>query len=220
MKYKRLVIKQVEEDLGRLIDKLNIGDKISVAWVKDFTYNFNAPDSEISKKYFKKLFGFLPQDISEKDFEKAMKVFNDVWNAFPQKVMGGISPQDKMLDATEKEKELVERHFEDATNGLDQYMDWAFKEVIPKYKESLKKLDLCKDSKKESVGVAEVFLNFCGHIGMFDFRRISPDFFKDFPLMFEKTVIGPKISKTDVAKYLREFLSFLDVFYGIKTYPY
>lgn len=99
-------------------------------------------------------------------------------------------------------------------------MDWAFKEVIPKYKESLKKLNLSKDCERESIGVAEVFLNICGRIGMFDFRRISPDFFKDFPEMFEKTVIGPKISKENLAKYLKEFLSFLDVFYGIQTYPY
>lgn len=98
MKFKRLVVKKVEENLSRLIDKLNIGDKLSVAWVKDFTYNFSAPDNEISKKYFEKLFDFLPQNISEKDFEEAVKVFNDAWNAFPQKVIGGISPQDKMLN--------------------------------------------------------------------------------------------------------------------------
>ncbi len=212
MDFEELDVKQVEVELTDLIKKLKIGDKISVAWIKDFTYNFDAPDNQIAQKYFGALFDLLPKNISEKDFETAVRVFNNAWNAFPQKIMGGISPQEKMLGANS-----LEEHFAVAKKDLDKYLDWAGKEVLPNYKKSLENLKLDKIKKRNAVGVAEVLFQICGQLGMLDFRRLPPDFIKDFPEIFKKEVVGPKISQEKVAEYLGNFLAFLDLFYGIKA---
>ncbi|MCX6714038.1 MAG: hypothetical protein NTV48_02950 [Candidatus Vogelbacteria bacterium] len=235
MKFEKLDIEKVEVGLAELIRKLKIGDKISVAWVRDFTYNFNAPDRQIPKEYFGKLFSFLPKNASEKDFAEAMQVFNDAWNAFPQKIMGGVSPQDKMFAGWEKGREedakknqslakstyfdpkLMEEHFSKAEKDVDKYLDWAGEEVLPNYKKSLENLNWNKIEKRNAVGVAEVLFEICGQLGMLDFRRLPPDFIKDFPNIFKKEVVGPEISKEKVAEYLKNFLLFLEVFYGIET---
>ncbi len=236
MRFKKLNAKKVEADLDRLIRRLKMGDRLSVTWVKDFTYNFSAPDSKISEQYFGRLFKLLPEDINKKDFDEALRVFNDAWNVFPQKVLGGISPQDKLMAEFKKEKQeelkktknllespytdnqakkLIKEHFARAEKDLDQYLDWAYEEVLPNYEKSLKRLNLSKKAGSESVGVAGVFLEICGQLGMLDFHRLPPNFIADFPDMFERTVVGPKISKTKVATYLKNFLSFLETFYGL-----
>ncbi|OHA46238.1 MAG: hypothetical protein A2541_01580 [Candidatus Taylorbacteria bacterium RIFOXYD2_FULL_36_9] len=229
MKYEKLDIKKVEEDLGKLIIDLGLKE-ITVSWVKDFTYNFSAPDQKITDEYFGFLFSKLPKNISDKNMDRAVKVFNDVWNVFSQKIMGGISPQEKMLLVIDKEKkqetedikkgkkltydeELWKEHFEQARKGLDKYMDWAFKEVIPKFDKYVENGKL--KEKTELIGVAGLFLEMCGQAGMFDFNRLPPMFISDFPEMFEKTVIGPRISKDKLISYLKTFLSFLEIFYGI-----
>ncbi len=89
-KFEKLNIKEVEKLVEKIIKKLNISDCISLTWLKDFTYNFDLPTKEISNGYFGKIFNLLPRDISEEDMSEAVSVFNDVWNCFPQKIMGGI----------------------------------------------------------------------------------------------------------------------------------
>ena len=87
MRFEKLDVKKVEQDLEELISDLHLKN-ISVSWIKDFTYNFDVPDREISKKYFNFLFNKLPRNINEKDFDRAVATFNNAWNVFPQKVLG------------------------------------------------------------------------------------------------------------------------------------
>ena len=102
-KFEKLNIKEVEKRVEKIIKKLNIDDRMSLAWLKNFTYNFDLPTKEISKGYFGKIFNLLPQNISEEDMNEAVSVFNDVWNCFPQKIIDGKSPQDNYLTEIKKE---------------------------------------------------------------------------------------------------------------------
>ena len=171
----------------------------------------------------------LPAEINEKDFEKAMMLFNDAWNAFPQKILKGASPQDKFFEGvkdgeleenvdesklTEQEK-MFKQHFEYAEKNLDGYMKWAFDEVMPKYDKYVKNLKLDKRTTLDSVGVAGVFLEICGQMGMFEFDKLHPGFIEDFPKLFEKSVVGPKISREQIKSHITSFISFLEIFYNI-----
>ena len=98
---------------------------------------------------------------------------------------------------------------------MDKYLDWAYKEVIPRFDKYVTNEKMDKKEKNELVGVAGVFLEMCGQAGMFDFSRLPPQFISDFPEMFEKTMIGPKIPKEKLVSYLKTLTSFLEVFYGI-----
>ncbi len=229
-KFKKLEIKEVTERLGRIFKKLDLEEKISVTWLKDFTYNFDLPTNQISEKYFGRILNLLPKNISEEDMDEALRAFNDAWNAFPQKIIGGKSPQDKWfeaeMEADEKvagrlplnqEEQLAKDHFDRAELGLDSYLDWAFKEVLVKYDSYVKNLKL--DKPNDAVGVAGVFLEICGQMGFFEFGRIHPEFVKDFPDLFKASVQGPKISQPDIRKYLDTFLFFLETYYPTNAIP-
>jgi len=225
MEFKKLDPKKVEIRLDKLINKLQISNKISVQWIKDFIYNFDLPTNQISEKYFGRLTDLLPRDIKDKDFEEALQIFNEAWNCFPQKITGGKSPQDKFFEESKNNKEenrnisktltpqekMIQNHFDYATEHLDEYMDWAFKEVLPKYDSYLKNNKI--DRRKERVGVADVFLETCGRLGFFEISNLPPKFLTDFPDMFFEVVKGPKISKKNIALYLNDFLSFVSIYY-------
>lgn len=227
-KFEKLNIKEVEKRVEKIIKKLNIDDRMSLAWLKNFTYNFDLPTKEISKGYFGKIFNLLPQNISEEDMNEAVSVFNDVWNCFPQKIIDGKSPQDNYLteikkedtDADKKmrgellltaEEQLWKDHFNRAKEGLDSYLDWTQKEVMPKYN---KYIENQKHHKPNNIiGVAGVFLEICGQMGFFEFWKIHPGFIEDFPSMFLASVQGPDISKQEVKDHLDNFLLFLETYY-------
>jgi hypothetical protein len=212
-KFKKLEVEAVNERLERIIKKLGLEEKMSVVWLKDFTYHFDLPTKQINEKYFGRLLNLLPKDISNEDFDEALGAFNDAWNAFPQKIIGDKSPQDKWLeeerDADEKmaghqplnaEEQLWKDHFARAKLGLDAYLDWAFKEVLVKYDNYVKNLKLEKPN--DAVGVAGVFLEICGQMGFFEFGQLHPEFIKDFPKLFQSSVQGPKISPEGVRQHL------------------
>ena len=229
-KFKKLEVEEVTERLERIIKKLYLEEKISVAWLKDFTYHFDLPTNQINEKYFGRLLNLLPKNISDEDFDEVLGAFNDAWNAFPQKIIGGKSPQDKWSEeereADEKkvgdqplnaEEQLWKDHFDRAKMGLDAYLDWAFKEVLVKYDSYAKNLKLEKPN--DAIGVAGIFLEICGQMGFFEFCRLHPDFFKDFPQLFQSSVQGPKISLEGIRQHLDTFLFFLETYYPTNTVP-
>ena len=233
VKFRKLNIHDVEKRVEKIIKKLGIGDQISLSWLKDFTYNFDLPTEEISKAYFGKIFNLLSKNISEEDMNEAVSVFNDVWNCFPQKIMGGISPQDKYLeDELKEEKEAEDKmngkiplteeeqlwkdHFDRAMKELDPYLDWTQKEVIPKYDKYVKNQKHKKPN--EVVGVAGVFLEICGQMGFFEFKKVHPEFVKNFPDMFLASIEGPNLSKKEIKEYLDHFLLFLETYYSANSF--
>ncbi|MEK7128561.1 MAG: hypothetical protein AAB933_03300 [Patescibacteria group bacterium] len=231
--FKKLNVEEVEERVEKIIEKLKIGDRVSLAWLKDFTYNFDLPTKEINKAYFGKIFNLLPCDISEKDMNEAVSVFNDVWNCFPQKIIGGISPQDKFFEddlkaekeADDKlngkiplteEEQLWKDHFDRARGELDPYLDWTQKEVMPKYNKYVKAQEHKKPN--EVVGVAGVLLEICGQMGFLEFQKVHHGFIKDFPDMFLASVVGPNLSRNEVKEYLDNFLIFLENYYPVNSF--
>lgn len=232
-KFKKLNIKEVEKRVEKIIKKLNISDSISLNWLKDFTYNFNLPTKEISKKYFGKIFNLFPQNISEEDMSEAVSVFNNVWNCFPQKIIGDISPQDKYFkDVLKEEQEMNDKmsgkvlltkeeklwkdHFDQAEKELDPYMDWTLKEIMPNYNKYVKNQKYKKPN--DVIGVAGVFLEICGQMGFFEFKKVHPEFVEDFPNIFLTSVEGPNLSKNEVKEHLDNFLLFLETYYPVNSF--
>lgn len=152
-----------------------------------------------------------------------MKCFNDAWNCFPQKILDGKSPQDLFFDekmkednkSLTKEEQMIKEHYDYAMEHLDEYIDWVSKECLPKY-ESYLKNDQSKDW-DSMVGVAGVFLEMCGRLGFFKIHNLDPRFIEDFPNMFRASVIGPEISKKEIAGYLKNFLEFISIYYPLGT---
>lgn len=222
MKFDKLDSKKVEEELRVLITDLKIEDKISVKWIKDFTYNFDLPTNQVSKKYFGKLMSLLPRNIKEEDMAKAMKIFSDAWNCFPQKIIDGKSPQDMHFDEIEKlnnknpkilteEEKMIQNHFEYAEKHLDEYLRWTSEEIIPKYESYLKNNNLDKIDYR--MGVVKAFLETCGRYGFFEIANLHPMFINEFPDIFSESFIGPKISKEKISIYLGDFLNFISIYY-------
>ncbi len=229
MKFEKLDREAVERELAEFIGRfeMKVGrKKLTVEWVKNFTYNFDLPAHEITGKYFGTLVNTLPKNACEQDFEEAVRIFNDVWNCFPQKIMGGKSPQDTILEEIEKEntnllisplsEEILDEHSEYMEKSFIEYIQWAYKEVLPKYDIHIAKLSMSKKKKNEYAGVAGVFLEICGQAGMFELMDVPSEFVVKFPDLFTEMVVGPKIPKEEIAKQLKTFLSFLDNFYGIQ----
>lgn len=226
--------KEIEEDLVRLLDETE--SYFSLEDVKDIIYNEEEHDD------FMKIVAMFDRGRPE-EMGTILEVINDAWNYFPHKALGGKSPQEKMLeqfgndekkftgeisnvkkqaekqlsDELEKEKKLLEDHFEYAKKHTDEYLNWCFKEVLPNYEKHLKKSKLKKEKIEEALGVADIFLHRCGELGFFDFRRIHPGFFEDFPnsIEIEDTKNKTKLSKNTVKENLNNFLSFLEIYYGI-----
>jgi hypothetical protein len=220
--FSKLDPSEVEKRLGKIIKKLKIENKISVDWIKEFTYNFDLPTNQISKKYFGKMMSLLPRNINENDMKEAMQAFNDAWNCFPQKIMNDKSPQDRFFDElgdlddknpevlTEQDK-MIKDHFEYAEKHLEEYLEWATKEIIPKYEYFLNKHKSSHIGNR--MGVVNAFLELCGRYGFFEINNLHPMFISDFPDIFFKSFVGPKISKKNVFVYLNDFLNFIDLYY-------
>jgi len=230
--FKKLNVQDVEKRIERIIVKLKINDRISLPWLKNFIYNFDLPDKEVSRAYFSRIFKLIPKNVSEEDMTEAVSAFNDAWNCFPQKIMGDKSPQDKYFDeALKEEREIEDKikgriplteeeqlwkdHFDRARKELDPYMNWAFKEVMPKYDKYVRGQKHKKVN--DVIGVAGIFLEICGQMGFFEFSRIHPEFIKDFPDMFLGSIDGPKIPRKKVKEYLDDFLFFLETYYPVNS---
>jgi len=219
--FSKLDPKEVEKRLAILIKKLKIENKISVEWIKDFTYNFDLPTNQVSKKYFGKMMDLLPRNISENDMKEAMQVFNDVWNCFPQKIIDGKSPQDRFFDEARKDKnkhsklteeeKMIEAHYKYAEEHLEEYLEWATKEIIPKYEKYLNNHKTGNITSR--MGVVNAFMELCGRYGFFEINNLHQMFISDFPNIFFESFIGPQITKKNVSLYLNDFLSFISLYY-------
>jgi hypothetical protein len=139
--------------------------------------------------------------------------------------------QKKMTDKSKKEKKIpgsvksplnkdlqkmVDQHFRMAEKGMDEYLDWAFKEVMPRYDRYLLGQKMKSKEYKNLLGIAEVFLDICAGLGFLEFDNLHPGFVESFPDLFKESVVGPKISKEEVKKCLDSFLNFLEIYYAVQ----
>lgn len=181
---------------------------LSVAWLKDFIYNFDSDNSKISQGYFARMIAEIPKGTSEKDFDTMLQAFNDAWNVFPQKIMGDKSPQQKMIEIGGS-PEIDPEH--------EGFIRWVENEAMPRYESSLK--DIPAKVKKVRVGVAGVFFSVCAELGFFEISAIHPQFIKDFPDLFQASVTGPKLKNIEIKEALDCLLVFLETYYAIRISP-
>ncbi len=82
--------KEIEKNLLALIKKYKAN--ITIDEIKEIIYN------EKSHKELDEIVKKLDQNQSPEEFERMLYLINDVWNYFPHKVLGGISPAEKILN--------------------------------------------------------------------------------------------------------------------------
>ncbi len=212
--------KTVENNLRALIEEYDLSDQLSVDKVKEWVYESGDVSTiEASRKYNEKVLSYFPDIPNIDEINRVLMVFVDAWNYFPHKSLQARAPNEMVDELKKMEEKKTEEHFKYAEENLDEYLDWAGKNVLPNYEKHLKQGNLSEEEIEGAMGVASAFIEQCGRMGFFDFAAIHPGFFSDFPDMVEiqDTEKNVKIRKKDVETYLKDFLNFLRVFYGIKT---
>ncbi|MCX6757689.1 MAG: hypothetical protein NTZ44_02290 [Candidatus Nomurabacteria bacterium] len=107
------------------------------------------------------------------------------------------------------------KYFKYGEHETNSYLNWAFIEVLPRYKQYLDNSKM--HNKDEAFAVVKEFCDVCAGMGFFDFRRLPTDLLTEYPVMVEESKDPQnKISKEFVAKYLKDFFAFLETYYGIE----
>ncbi len=216
---KKKAKKIVEESLLALIKEYDLSDQLSVDKVKEWVYKSGDVSTiDASRKYNKKVLSYFV-DVSDIDeMNRILMVFVDAWNYFPHKSLQGRAPNEMVDELMKIEEESFKKHFQYAEENLDDYIEWTIEKVLPNYEKYLERASLSKEKVEESMGVASVFLEHCGRMGFFDFNKIHPSFFSDFPDVVEVRDVEKniKMPKKNVKIYLKNFLDFLSIFYGIR----
>lgn len=96
-------VKSVENRLKELISQNNLGEVLTMDMIKDWIWREEGEKSfgEFTKKvtsYFKNI-----KDINELNI--MMQVFSDAWNYFPHRMLGGLSPAQKMLEYEKRDNQ-------------------------------------------------------------------------------------------------------------------
>ena len=93
---KQIVIKrgEIEEELMEMLDES--GSDFSLDDIKEIIYNEDGQDclTDVIAMFDRR------GDISE--LENILELTNDAWNYFPHKLLGGLSPAEKVLEHSKK----------------------------------------------------------------------------------------------------------------------
>ena len=113
------------------------------------------------------------------------------------------------------EDQAIVKYFKYGEKETNSYLNWAFVEVLPRYKQYLENSKI--HNKTEAFAIIEEFCDICAQMGFFDFSRLPADLLFELPSMFEEWKNSPnKIRKESVSMYLRDFFSFLETYYGLE----
>ena len=107
--FKKLVEKDVEERLRKIIAQYKLGGALSVVKVKGWIFDdYGDSASEASNNFQKKFFHCFKDikditDIKTKKFDEVLRVSTDAWNVLPHRSLGGKSSQQMMSVEIKKE---------------------------------------------------------------------------------------------------------------------
>ena len=94
--------KVAEEKLQKLIDKYGLANKLTVEIIKDWVYNEEGEPLKSAHKFQDKCLSYFNNALNVNDLNEILEVFNDTWNYFPHKSLGGKSPNQMAEDYKQK----------------------------------------------------------------------------------------------------------------------
>ena len=96
------MIKIAEEKLQKLIEKYGLANKLTVEMVKGWVYNEEGEPLKSVHKFQDKCLSYFTNASNADDLNEILEVFNDAWNYFPHKSLGGKSPNQMVENYKQK----------------------------------------------------------------------------------------------------------------------
>jgi len=233
---------EIEQKLQKLIKDYNLEGKLTVEMIKNWIWQENGETAmEASNKFQKKVFNYFNNFNNLKSIDKlneVLQIFNDAWNYFPHKSLGGKSPSQKVKEELKKHPELKRKpqkkpdfivggrklswnEYRTMIRKMEElqkpFKKWAKEEVLPKYRNYLvneKKLPL--EIVEKNCRVADVFFERAMWVGFITFEQIRPEFTKyEFPRWWQTHVLGDNLYENEVWLSLKILLRFLAEKYNL-----
>lgn len=88
--------KELEQELVEMLKKTE--SDFGLKDVKDVIYNEEDNDD------FHRLISMFDRGGDASELDNVLELVSDAWNYFPHRVLGGISPAEKLLDYNEQQK--------------------------------------------------------------------------------------------------------------------
>jgi len=88
--------KEIEKDLAKMLKETKSDFRLED--VKSVIYNEEDSDDMM------KVVAMFDRGGDASELDNILELVNDAWNYFPHKIVGGLSPAEKLLEYREKEK--------------------------------------------------------------------------------------------------------------------
>ena len=230
--YLNKTIESVENNLKNLLQKYRLDKKLTIEIIKDWISNDEGDGAmDASNRFQKKWHKYFAKISDLDEFNHILQTFNDVWNYFPHKSLGGKSPDQMVKKALRENPELKKKDSEQKPDMIvggqkmswDNYWAmikemeelqkpfrrWVDNDILPKYKEFLNKQFKAKTLEKHQM-VAEIFFDRAMHIGFINFDEIRKDFIqKEFPRWWQTHVMMSNLSESEVLSSLQKLFAFI-----------
>lgn len=235
---------QVEQELLKLLKQYKLTSKLSVQKVKDWIYNSSGSDAmEEVNRYQKHFLNFFADKFKKvEELSGITQVLTDAWNVFPQKALGGKSPNqmpnvtvDVKGKATDKEVAGRDKRAmpKMVVGGLEMdwneywamikemerlqipFKSWIEKDLLPKYKKYLSQTFNDKIIDKH-FAVADLFFQRILHVGFLRLEEVRPGFIqKEFPHWWQTHVLMDSLKEKAVLSSLKKLFEFIELVYKI-----
>src|SRR3989338_872248 len=88
--------REVEEELLEMLEE--IGSDFGLDDIKEIIYNEDGQDSLTD------IIAMFDTGQGAAELQNVLELVNDAWNYFPHKIIGGLSPAEKLLEYKEQQK--------------------------------------------------------------------------------------------------------------------
>ena len=222
--------KEIEADLIEMLDETD--SDFTLDDIKDVILNEKETDD------MQKVIAMFDNGDSS-NLSNVLELVSDAWNYFPHKILGGLSPAEKLLEYDKKNPKKTQNNDKvmPKVRVGDREMSWdayetmltemekvqePFKKwiagVLKDYKSSLEKEGLSKKMIEKHNLVAETFFDRVLWLGWFDFASIRPAFIStEFPKWWKAHVISSGINDhKEVQNSVGKLARFVEERYKLK----
>lgn len=224
----------VERNLRQLLEKYSLSKKLTVGMVRRWIRDEKRRSMEAVHSYHKKWYRYFRQVKNIDEFNHIMHTFNDAWNAFPHRILGGKSPNQIATEAIQKNPELRKSDDQKQIPKMivgGREMSWddyqamisemektqtpfrtrTKKHLLPAYRRYLENKFTKRTSEKHFY-VADMFFYRVLHVGFVDLNGIRRDFIhQEFPRWWQTHVFGVDMSPAEIRSSLKKLFQFINL---------